>query len=261
MRMAGRFPDPGFAEHGRPSGPIEVSLNQLPLELGHTPSHARADFIAGEGNRLALSHLLAFPAWPHPITVVMGPAKSGKSHLARIWAERAGADFPLPSDIAELARSGGGTALVVEDIDRLAYDEQALFHLLNQSMRENRPVLLTAREAVTGWPYRTEDVKSRARLATTFTIAPAGDAELAQMFHKLFGDRQVWVDPKVIDFLVTRMERSPEEVAVLADLLDRLALAHATAITRRIATEALNLRRLVRGASDGPLGLEGDEDE
>ena len=41
------------------------------------------------------------------------------------------------------------------------------------------------------------------------------------MFVKLFGDRQVTVDPKIIAYLVARMERSPEEAVVLAELIDR----------------------------------------
>jgi hypothetical protein len=42
------------------------------------------------------------------------------------------------------------------------------------------------------------------------------------------------------------MERSPEEVVVLADRMDRLALSRGTAITRTIAAEALALREAER---------------
>jgi chromosomal replication initiation ATPase DnaA len=63
---------------------------QLALDLGHEVSHAEADFIVGDGNRLAYGHVVAWPAWPGPLTLIEGPAGVGKSHLARIWAERAG---------------------------------------------------------------------------------------------------------------------------------------------------------------------------
>src|SRR5688572_11367022 len=95
----------------RPPEPAPV---QLTFELGHTPSHAEDDLLVGEGNRLAYAHILAFPNWPAPLTLVTGPAASGKSHLARIWADHSGAETPSPSQIEELARAGGTAPLVIE---------------------------------------------------------------------------------------------------------------------------------------------------
>lgn len=233
---------------------------QLAFELGHTPSHAEDDLIVGDGNRLAHAHIAAFPAWPGPLTLILGPASSGKSHLARIFADRAGAETPDPSQIEDLSRRGGTAPLVIEDVDRAGYDEAALFHLLNQSMRDGRPLLLTAREAVGAWPYRTADLLSRARLASAFTIALSDDIQLSQMLVKLFGDRQISVDPKVVTYLAARMERSPEEAVALADLMDRLALARGTAITRAIAAEALAQRGAGRDDSQLELDLESEDE-
>jgi chromosomal replication initiation ATPase DnaA len=231
--------------------------SQLPFDYGHDPSHLEVDFIEGEGNRLALAHIRAFPDWPGPLTLIEGPAKSGKSHLARIWTERAGALVPAPAEIEDLSRRGGTQPVLVEDVDRLPYEEAALFHLLNQAMRERRPLLITAREAVANWPFQTDDLKSRARLAARFTVALSDDIQLSQMFVKLYGDRQVTVDPKIITYLVARMERSPEEAVALVELTDRLALARGTAITRAIAAEAL----AERGNAQLELNLEGEDDE
>lgn len=237
------------------SEPAGLARGQLPLEFGHRTLLGEADFLVSDGNRLAYAHILAYPHWPAPLTLLQGPAKSGKSHLARIFADRAGAETPEPDALEHLARAGGNAPLIIEDADRAGYPEPALFHLLNQSMRDHRPLLITAREPIGSWPYRTEDVLSRARLAALFTVSPPDDVQLSQMLVKLFGDRQVTVEPKVVAYLVARMERSPEEAVVLAELLDRLALARGTAITRAVAAEALALR----GASQLELDLEGDE--
>jgi chromosomal replication initiation ATPase DnaA len=230
---------------------------QLPFDYGHDPSHLETDFIEGEGNRLALAHVRSFPNWAHPLTLIEGPAKSGKSHLSRIWAERAGAIFADPADLERHSQEDNIAPLVVEDVERSGYPEAALFHLLNQAMRDGRPVLMTAREPIANWPFGTDDLKSRARLAQRFALALSDDIQLSQMFVKLFGDRQVAVEPKVIAYLVQRMERSPEEAVVLADLADRMALAQGTAITRRIAAAAL----AERGVGQLELDLEGDDDE
>ena len=239
---------------------------QLTLEWEHTPSHAEEDFILGEGNEMAYRHILHFPDWPLPPWMLLeGPPSSGKSHLARIWAERAGASFARPEDLEALSRQGGRTPLVIEDVDTRGYDEAALFHLLNQSMRDGRALLLTSRVSVAAWPFATQDLKSRARLAAHFEVAISGDIQLSQMFVKLFGDRQVTVDPRIIGYLVARMERSPEEAVALTALLDDLALSRGTAITRAIAAEALGLRGAAQDRDQLTLDLEGlegrDEDE
>ncbi|MGB3335774.1 MAG: hypothetical protein WBA73_01200 [Devosia sp.] len=234
---------------------------QLPLELGHTAAQGEADFLVGEGNALAHGRIMAFPHWPDPVTLVTGPAKSGKSHLARIFADRSGARFAATGDLEALATEGGTMPLIVEDVDRLDYDEAGLFHLLNQSMREQRPILLTAREDIANWPLATDDVRSRARRAAAYTLELTDDIQLSQMFVKLFGDRQIKVDPRIIGYLVARMERSAEEVVILADLMDRLALAKGTAITRSIAADALDRRRIARGHTSHEQDWDTEDDE
>jgi chromosomal replication initiation ATPase DnaA len=232
---------------------------QLALELGHEVSHAEDDFIVGDGNRLAYGHVIAWPDWPGPLTLIEGPAGVGKSHLARIWAERAEAGYATPQSAEELSRQGGTRPLVVEDADRAGYEEAALFHLLNQSMRDCRPLLLTAREPVANWPFATDDLKSRARLAARFGMALSDDIQLSQMFVKLFQDRQVAVDPKTIGYLVARMERSSAEAMALAELMDRTALERGVAITRSIAAEALARRSAASSSDQMSLDLEGPE--
>ncbi|MHA6692314.1 P-loop NTPase family protein [Devosia sp. A449] len=239
----------------------DQSIGQLTFDLGHTAAQGEADFLTGEGNALAHGRIMAFPHWPDPITLLTGPAKSGKSHLARIFADRSGAIFAGIHDLEALATAGGTSPVIVEDVDRLAYDEAGLFHLLNQSMRELRPLLLTAREDIANWPLTTDDVRSRARRAAAYTLELTDDIQLSQMFVKLFGDRQIAVDPKIIAYLVARMERSAEEVVILAGLMDQLALAKGTAITRSIAADALDRRRIAQGGARLEQDWDTEDDE
>ncbi|SFZ82000.1 hypothetical protein SAMN02983003_0825 [Devosia enhydra] len=235
---------------------MKSAPRQLPFAYEMEASHAEDDFIVGEGNLLAHGHLLAWPRWPGPLTLIEGPASTGKSHLARIWAERSGARIVTPLRIAAMAAEGGGSPIVIEDIDREGFDERALFHLLNQSMRDGRSVLMTARTPVAAWPYATDDVRSRARLAARFALAVTDDIALSQMLVKLFSDRQVKVEPRVIAYLAARMERSAEAAVRLVETIDRLALARGVAISRAVAAEALAIHEgttdawLVNGSGD-----------
>jgi len=237
----------------------ENGVRQLPLDLGHEPSHAEDDYLVGEGNALAHARILAWPHWPDGMTLVIGPAASGKSHLARIFVDRASAVVATPDSIVAIASADGREPLLIDDVDRAGYDEHALFHLLNQAMRGERSLLMTAREDVGQWVLKTDDARSRARRASTFRLEISDDIELSQMFVKLFLDRQIRVDPKVIGFVVPRMERSPEEASALVDLMDRLALAKGSAITRNLAAEALAYRQDMRQAAEQDWDAEKDE--
>ncbi len=232
---------------------------QWALEFGHTPALAEGDFLVGDGNELAYGRIMAYPHWPDPITLIVGPPKSGKSHLARIFADRAGAEVLEPQQLETAALAGGTRPLVIEDVDTRPCDEAALFHLLNQCMRDGRPLLMTAQRDIANWPYQTDDVRSRARRAAMFSVAMTDDIQLSQIVVKLFADRQVAVDPKIVLYMVARMERSAEEAASLVDLMDRLALSEKTAITRSIATEALDRRRTARGLSHPELESQNNE--
>lgn len=221
---------------------MRARAKQLVLDLGHLTSFAEEDFIVSDANRLAFDHVLSFPGWAFSLSLMTGPAKSGKTHLAHIWARRSGAVLISVDNLAEVSGHDEIGPLLIEDVDRAGLDEHLLFHLLNQSMRDRRPLLMTARAPVAEWPFSTDDVKSRARLAAHFAVEPPDDTQLSQMFAKLLADRQLRVDPKTIAYLVARMERSHKEVVALTDLLDRLALTRGRAIGRSIAAEALAQR-------------------
>lgn len=251
---------PEAAKAGEAKG-TGTAREQLVLDFPHTPAQGEDDYLVVPANRLAFERVADWANWAEPLTLLTGPPKSGKSHLARIFADRSGAGFATPADIARRAAEGGTRPLVVEDVDRAGYDETALFHLLNRAMREHRPLLLTAREGIESWPYRTEDVRSRARRAVAFSVDAGGDIQLSQMLVKLFGDRQLVLDPRLIAYLVARMERSSEEAVALVDLMDRLALARGTAITRTIAAQALARRHAERGQGADQEGPERVRDE
>jgi chromosomal replication initiation ATPase DnaA len=240
---------------------LALPEGQLALELGHEPARGEEDFLVGDGNELAFERIAAFPHWPDPVTLLIGPAASGKTHLAQIFAERSGAQFVPPEALAEWAQADDDTPLIVEDADRGEYDEPALFHLLNQAMRGQRPLLLTARDEIVTWPLRTNDVRSRLRRAASFKLEVTDDIQLSQMLVKLFGDRQIRVDPKIVFYVVKRMERSAEEAAALVELMDRLALARGSAISRSIAAEALARRQALSGHAPAETNWDNHDDE
>ena len=65
------------------------------------------------------------------------------------------------------------------------------------------------------------------------------DLLLRQVIVKLFADRQLNVSPRVVDYLVARMERSLGAANALVDEIDREALSRKGPVTRQVAAQAL----------------------
>ena len=218
-----------------------MTLQQLALDLPHRAAQGAEDFLVSDCNLAAVKLLDAWPDWRAPVQLLLGPAASGKTHLVRVWQARSGAR-PILSDALDISAIDAldeGTALIVEDADRGGYDENALFHLINLAREKRLFVLMTARTAPSRWGCALPDLSSRLIALPVVEIGPPDDALLKTVMLKHFADRQLTVDPKVLDFLALHVERSLEGAALAVDAVDRLALATGRKITRQVAAQAL----------------------
>jgi chromosomal replication initiation ATPase DnaA len=213
---------------------------QLPLQFTHDAAKGRDDLLVSARLAAAVSIVDEWPAWPSPVVILAGPVGSGKSHLAHIWQERSGATEIRPtagSDAAALAAAG---PVLFEDAERRGFDEAELFHVIN-SVRENgHTLLMTSRLWPMSWPVGLPDLKSRLKAATVVEIGEPDEELLAQVIVKLFSDRQLYIDDKLVGYIVNRMERSLGAAQTIVERLDRLALARGTRITRALAAEVLS---------------------
>lgn len=218
---------------------VPVSPRQLAFTLDHAESFARDDFLAGPSNAAALKLIERWPDWPDRIAVLVGPEGSGKSHLAAIWAEAAGARFLAARALttADPPRVFATGALVVEDLAPANMDERALFHLINLGREEGAFMLLTARSAPAGWPATIRDLSSRLRALPVVALSPPDDALLRSLIVKLAADRQLHVDESLVSYLVTRIERSFAAARAAVARLDAEAMRQKRPVTRTLAAE------------------------
>jgi chromosomal replication initiation ATPase DnaA len=212
---------------------------QLALALDHSVSFAREDFLSGPSNIAALTLIERWPDWPDRIVALIGPEGSGKSHLAAIWAEAAGARVLSANflSIADVPASLATGALVVEDLEAADLDEQALFHLINLAREEGAYVLLTGRLAVAGFPIAIRDLASRLRAVPAIMLAPPDDTLLRSLLVKLAADRQLAVDESLVNYLVRRIERSFAAAHAAMQKLDHESMRQHRPVTRALAAE------------------------
>jgi chromosomal replication initiation ATPase DnaA len=214
-------------------------MRQLALALPLDPGFDEDNFLVSASNAAAHGLVDQWPNWPSRAVIITGPTACGKSHLGAIFAARsAGLTISARTlrevDVPALAAAG---AVVVESVDRGALDEEALFHLINLMEERRATLLLTARSLPTQWAIATPDLASRLRRMPVASIAQPDDDLMRALLVKLFFDRQIAVEPALIDYLLPRLERSFGAVHAAVDQLDREAMARGRRVSRKFAAE------------------------
>ncbi|RYG12139.1 MAG: chromosomal replication initiator DnaA, partial [Caulobacteraceae bacterium] len=142
---------------------------QLRLDLTREPRYGADDFVVSPANQAAAALVMEdWRAWPAGLLAIVGPPGSGKTHLARMWAQAVDAAILTPP----LSASPPGLMLI-EDADRWT-DADGLFHLLN-SLQPGSALLLTARTPPSQWPTTLPDLRSRLNAMTTTEIEAPDD--------------------------------------------------------------------------------------
>ncbi|NNF92522.1 MAG: chromosomal replication initiator DnaA [Boseongicola sp.] len=215
---------------------------QLVFDLPVRVSRDRGDFFLSEANRLAVARLDDTSGWTQGKLALVGPGGAGKTHLAHIWAEAEGGSLIGLDDVAEMDISGVARPLAVEvpDAALAATAEEALFHLHNHMGQHALPLLLVARTPPARWTIALPDLKSRMDATEVVRIDQPDDALLSAVLLKLFADRQLQVTPRLIAWMVPRIERSFRAAQEAVATLDAAALSQKRRISRDLARDILD---------------------
>ncbi|WP_279090655.1 HdaA/DnaA family protein [Bartonella apis] len=223
-------------------------LEQLPLSLSHPTDFYSDDLVVTKSNKSAYELIERWPDWPMPVAVLVGPDGSGKTHFATVWADISKAKEIEPDQLDQaITFIEKGIPVLVEDMGGVDFNEVVFFHLIN-SVKESHVInpkttlLITARKGPSNWNVKLDDLASRLRSVTLATLDQPDDELLNAVAFKLFSDRQITVDPSVVEFLVSRSERSLFALGKTVDQIDRLALQRKSKITKALVSEALAVR-------------------
>ena len=175
-------------------------MSQIALPLAW-PADPRDDaFLVSPSNARAVHLLDHWGTWPVRAALLVGPRKSGRSLLARIFA----------------AKSGGA---IIDDAQGVP--ETELFHAWNRAQEQRRPLLIVADEAPPAWAVKLPDLRSRLAASNVAVIEPPDDGLMKALFTHLLHRRGLDARPVLIDWLASRIERSHLAVVRTVDVLDQ----------------------------------------
>jgi chromosomal replication initiation ATPase DnaA len=192
-----------------------MSQIALPLAAGSGAGPSR--IVVGSANAAALDAFAHAQDWPFRTAVLFGPPRSGKSLLARWFAEQ---------------RAGEA----VDDAETVA--ETELFHRWNRAQETGAPLLLVSNRA--DWRVALPDLASRLGAALRLEIGAPDDAMLAELIALYAELRGLVLDESATSYLVPRVERSHIGAERLVAAIDRLSLERKQAPTMAIWRDALD---------------------
>ena len=202
-------------------------MNQIALPLDWPVADRDEDFLLSDCNRSAFDHLRRWALWPVMATLLVGPRKSGRSLLGRLFVRKTGGRL---FDNAE------------------SHDEEALFHAWNDAQVRRKPLLIVADAPPPVWQVTLPDLRSRLAATPVAEIGPPDDALIGDLIVKVLGDRGIATPPDLADYLVPRIERSYVAVLNIVDLLDHAMLSHHRRLTVPLARKVLEDEGLVDGS-------------
>ncbi|MDF7777173.1 chromosomal replication initiator DnaA [Sphingomonas sp. AOB5] len=188
-------------------------MNQLALPLV-IPETSETEFLVGDSNVRAVQMLERWATWPVMAGLLIGPRKSGKSLLARIFAAKSEGHF-------------------IDDADRVS--ETAIFHAWNKAQADHKPLLIVTEDL---WQVKLPDLRSRLAATPLLSLQAPDDALVPLLLNKFFERRMLVAPPELILWLTKRVERSHVALIRVADALEndaherrspRLSITHARA--------------------------------
>ena len=198
----------------------------LPLDWPQTEGESR--FIVSKANREAFDHFRKWTMWPVKATVLTGPRRSGRTLLARTFAERV-------------------HGRVIDQADR--HEEVEVFHAWNDAQDTGLPLIMVADVAPPAWSPSLPDLRTRLAITPVATIDQPDDKLFEALIQLLFADRGLHVPGEALRFMTERLNREYWTAERAVEEVDRFAIAERARVTMPTIRRALLQARMIGDAA------------
>lgn len=192
-------------------------MRQIALPLDELRGGTSSSLIITPSNATAFAGISSSANWPKGCAILTGPARSGKSLMARYFSGQ------------------GGT--VVDDAEASA--DETLFNAWNRSQETSVPLLLISRWRPADWNIELPDLKSRVGAALLLEIAAPDDEMIEQLLQKQLADRGAVISIDAISYVKRRIERSYAAIEGFARAANAMALANSAPVNLALVKKVL----------------------
>ena len=209
---------------------------QLSFNLKKKKIYEKDDFLVSKSNKEAYKFINKWPNWESRKIIIFGDSGTGKTHLSKIWQKKTSAIILNLNKFKKIKFDNfflKKKKFIIENISNF-FDkikkkdkenlEKNLLHFYNLIDEKRGYVVLTASIAPKFWGINLPDLKSRILSSTTINIKKPDDELLSSVLVKLFIDKQILIDKKIIKFIVYRSERSLTSLQSIVNKIDEQSL-------------------------------------
>ncbi len=202
------------------------------------------DYMITNSNNLAFDLILRLYKDKENIGIISGPPCSGKSHLCEILLDLMSDKKCLLVDRFQdnlLKKISFSDLIIIENIDtvRLNNSEENLFHAINIVKQNKKKMLLTSRNPVSLIDIHLKDLRSRLDAVFEAKIQEPDDKLMEYIIVKIFNDRQLIITPKIVSYIMKRLDRSYEGINKFLNLIDNFSLEKGKKISVKLISEYL----------------------
>ena len=215
-------------------------LNQLLLDFDVKRTFNDHDYYVSESNYFAFNLIDNWPRWEKKIVNISGEKFSGKTHLANIFKLKSSALFLTENKINnETFKKIKLYENIIVDGFSNNVDENLIYSLFNLVDQDSKYLLIFSETPLGEINFKLPDLVSRARNLLYAKINPPDDDLIFAIILKNFSDRQIKIEKKIINFIISRIDRSYRKIEEFIYKIDELSLKKKKPINLKTIKEIL----------------------
>ena len=198
------------------------------------PNFSLNDFFVGSSNIEAYNLLINTEK--NNNLLLIGPPKSGKTHLSFIWQKKFNGII-YNNNINQILENKSD--IIIDNIFN-NINEEEIFHIINRCSSVNCKILATSNIRLNEFTFQLKDLSSRLKTFMNVNINLPDDELLVNLMTKLFHDKQIIVkNPEIFHYIIKRVDRSYEKIFHLIDKIDNLLMKKNKQLTIPIIKELI----------------------
>ena len=215
-------------------------LNQLLLELDYKTNFNEHDFYLSKSNSNAFNLINRWPDWDKKILNISGEKFSGKSHLANIFRLKSKAFLVKGNKIDNSIFKSLKLyeSIIIDDFEE-CNKEEILYSIFNLIDQDSKYLLINSLKPINKIKFKLPDLASRSKNCLYAEIENPDDELLFAIILKNFSDRQIKIEKKIIDFIISRIDRSYRKIDEFIYKIDELSLKKKKPINLKTIKEIL----------------------
>jgi len=213
---------------------------QTIIKFDYEKNFQSEDFYVSKSNKHVFDFLNLWPKWEKNFVNIIGDKFSGKSHLIDIFLKKnkgikLNADSLKNDDLKKLETYEN---IVIENLT-FKIDEKLLYSLFNIVEHDNKYLVVTSTYPIVDLNFNLNDLKSRAKNFLLLGLEKPDDELIYAIIIKNLSDRQISLDNKLINYIISRVERSYSKIYEFIYKIDQLSLKKKKYIDFKIIKEVL----------------------